>query len=829
MWSGTKRVVKLNVGPVQPVKINGYSKVAEGDEGVVFYVDSIAGYTYTWSVSNGTIVSGQSKGRVAVNFPTQGTATLNVIAVGCSTFAPTTSKTVNVSKVLVSTDTTGNIGDPAVWQGAVVTSTANIKIDSAAVITVPVGSTVTSVSSLTIAEGGTLILDRNFTVSGNLVIDGILNTNGFTLTLSGIDKTIRGTGTIAGTGIISITGGNKTITSDANLTIPGSVSIDASSITVTNNGTVTIQTDLTRSSSSSTRVWTNAAGSSLTVNGNSNLNTLNTGTSSTLIVGGNLSSTTITGASSTTTVSGTTGTITAGSDATLNLVGDVTSYTAGVNSTLNLSGTPTTIVATATGNTVNYIGSSQSVKGTTYHNLNISGTGTALFSGNVTVNGDLNINNTVALDAATRSVALKGNFIVTSSAATPFVAGTSTLTFSGTSTQLISSPVALTFYKVVVNKASGNVQLNKNLNVTNTLTLTLGDIDLNGNVLDLSTTGSLVNEKETSRIKGNGSVTASKTITAGLNNQNIGNLGALLSNTNDLGLVSVIRSHTAFGSGTNQTPTRSYDVTPTNNTGLSTTLRLYFLAAELSATGEVPSKLYRSTDGGSTFSAPTGTPTTGSNYVQLTGISSFSKWVPGGSTPPSSALPVVLSHFSASRELNIIPISWTTTMEIDNKEFVIERSFDGTNFEAIATIPGVGNTSSATNYSYNVLNAPEHSVFFRLKQVDFDGDVAYSKIIGVAAASEAISNYVDEPSFSVFPNPVTANEIYLAYNNVEKQTVVVQIYDASEKVHYTEEIDVEGDGITKLYLVPSQTLARGLYYLTIKTDSKIHTIKLVVE
>jgi methionine-rich copper-binding protein CopC len=169
-------------------------------------------------------------------------------------------------------------------------------------------------------------------------------------------------------------------------------------------------------------------------------------------------------------------------------------------------------------------------------------------------------------------------------------------------------------------------------------------------------------------------------------------------------------------------------------------------------------------------------------------------------------------------------------MERNNKEFVIERSFDGENFEALGTVAGFGTTNNTSNYHYNVLNASEAGMFFRLKQIDFDGEIAYSKVIVVSSLAQAEeNNALNDAEFSIFPNPVSSNEIFLEFNNSDKQTVVVKIHDASEKVHYTEEIDIEGTGVTKLFLVPSQTLSRGVYYVTIQTLTKIKALKLVVE
>ncbi|HSH65368.1 MAG TPA: G8 domain-containing protein, partial [Bacteroidia bacterium] len=70
--------------------------------------------------------------------------------------------------------------------------------------------------------------------------------------------------------------------------------------------------------------------------------------------------------------------------------------TQAVNSTLIYNGTSSiapTLVATASGNTVTYGGTTQMVKSTTYQNLTISGSGIKTLEGNITVNGNLLIDN----------------------------------------------------------------------------------------------------------------------------------------------------------------------------------------------------------------------------------------------------------------------------------------------------------------------------------------------------------------------------------------------------------------------------------------------------
>lgn len=90
----------------------------------------------------------------------------------------------------------------------------------------------------------------------------------------------------------------------------------------------------------------------------------------------------------------------------------------------------------------------------------------------------------------------------------------------------------------------------------------------------------------------------------------------------------------------------------------------------------------------------------------------------------NQTLPVELLSFNANQENEFIVVSWATASEIGSDYFEVERSFDGLNWESIATVQSAGYSNSVKNYSIKVqpeINTP--IIFYRLKQVDFDGDI----------------------------------------------------------------------------------------------------------
>jgi uncharacterized repeat protein (TIGR01451 family) len=92
-------------------------------------------------------------------------------------------------------------------------------------------------------------------------------------------------------------------------------------------------------------------------------------------------------------------------------------------------------------------------------------------------------------------------------------------------------------------------------------------------------------------------------------------------------------------------------------------------------------------------------------------------------------LPIILADFSVVYQNNLVKLNWITRQEINNKEFWIERSIDGTSFEKIAAIPGAVNSDITRIYSFNDYQYPHVSrIFYRLVQIDIDGSKQSSSI-----------------------------------------------------------------------------------------------------
>ena len=94
-----------------------------------------------------------------------------------------------------------------------------------------------------------------------------------------------------------------------------------------------------------------------------------------------------------------------------------------------------------------------------------------------------------------------------------------------------------------------------------------------------------------------------------------------------------------------------------------------------------------------------------------------------------------------------VKVSWATASELNNDFFVVERSTDGVNYTALRMIDGAGNSEEVLTYEIVDGQVISGTYFYRVKQVDFDGQFDYSEIARVEVAG------VQAFELKAYPNP----------------------------------------------------------------------------
>lgn len=125
----------------------------------------------------------------------------------------------------------------------------------------------------------------------------------------------------------------------------------------------------------------------------------------------------------------------------------------------------------------------------------------------------------------------------------------------------------------------------------------------------------------------------------------------------------------------------------------------------------------------------------------------------------ASVLPVKWANVEVNKDIGGNRLSWSTSSEVNNDRFEIERSIDNIEkFVMIASVNGAGNTSQMTGYQFlDQFDFPVSSkVYYRLKQIDYDGKYEYSPIVVVRNTEETIHRVSPNPfnDFLTFTTPL---------------------------------------------------------------------------
>ena len=394
-----------------------------------------------------------------------------------------------------------------------------------------------------------------------------------------------------------------------------------------------------------------------------------------------------------------------------------------------------------------------------------------------------------------------------------FSAGNSTVYFSGAADAFINGTQPVQFYTFQINKDLGRrITFQRPVGINNELQFSQGLVDLNGQDLDLGSTGLLIGESESSRIIGpaGGEVIFSTSLNtpSGINP---GNLGSLISSPQNLGSVVIKRGHKSQNLA-NGSILRYYNISPANNTGLAATLRFQYFDSELNGLNENNLSLWRGeglnwTDQGYTIRDAS------QNIVEKSGIGAFSTWTLSTS---SAALPVTFAGFNLQCDRDKLIVRWKTAQETNSSHFVIERN-TGAGWTAIRELPAAGNSSIEKSYVY-VDSNPAGKAYYRIAQYDLDGKIKYTSII--------IADCVATDALQAWPNPF-------------KQTFDVRIQSDRIGLAQLSVVDAKGVVVIKKQLnlqtgfnqfdVDLKQASQGVYLLIVEwaNGSEVKTMRVV--
>jgi len=178
--------------------------------------------------------------------------------------------------------------------------------------------------------------------------------------------------------------------------------------------------------------------------------------------------------------------------------------------------------------------------------------------------------------------------------------------------------------------------------------------------------------------------------------------------------------------------------------------------------------------------------------------------------PEGGPTPVTFEGITAKQQGSGVSVNWSTSQEINNDHFEVERSANGnTGWQTIGTVAGAG--SSQLAHSYNVFDAnPLSGInYYRVKQVDKDGNSSYSKTVSIRL--DGVGTKV-----SVLANPFRGS-LTIQFSGTSQQ-VNARLMDLTGRQVARESWNISNGASTQQFSNVSG-LQNGIYILSIQSST----------
>ncbi|RYE16408.1 MAG: T9SS type A sorting domain-containing protein, partial [Sphingobacteriaceae bacterium] len=180
----------------------------------------------------------------------------------------------------------------------------------------------------------------------------------------------------------------------------------------------------------------------------------------------------------------------------------------------------------------------------------------------------------------------------------------------------------------------------------------------------------------------------------------------------------------------------------------------------------------------------------------------------------ATPLPVTLMAFEAGKSANKVKLNWSTSIELNNDRYVIERSADGKNFTAM-----LNQKAAATPGTYTVFDdQPLQGLnYYRLVQYDKDGR---KTDYGVRIVKFGTSK---EMYVQVYPNPA-ANYITIRTEPDATNKGTISITDAFGRLVKQTPLTASG-----VQTITTEGISNGTYFIRAITNGTTTVSKVVVK
>ncbi len=170
-------------------------------------------------------------------------------------------------------------------------------------------------------------------------------------------------------------------------------------------------------------------------------------------------------------------------------------------------------------------------------------------------------------------------------------------------------------------------------------------------------------------------------------------------------------------------------------------------------------------------------------------------------------LPVSIAHFQASALSDAsVELKWLTESEEGNSHFVVEHSTNGESFKAIGQVQGAGYSNVPRAYLFTHPVATIGTNYYRLQQVDFDGQYTYSPVRTVQLKGIK--------GIRLYPS-IAQDELHILMPQASQRKTIIEVVDLNGRVELQQSVEQ----LTDNFHLDISGLEKGYYHLRLLTGS----------
>jgi hypothetical protein len=190
--------------------------------------------------------------------------------------------------------------------------------------------------------------------------------------------------------------------------------------------------------------------------------------------------------------------------------------------------------------------------------------------------------------------------------------------------------------------------------------------------------------------------------------------------------------------------------------------------------------------------------------------------------PTPGPLPLLFGNFNVAAKDKKATLTWSTYNEINVEKFVIERSVDGVNFEAVGVALPDGGRGTTANYMFpdNLQAISSNLVYYRVTAYDFDGKQKTTNIVSVRLDGKS------NGGITISPVPAGSNAI-VGVSVRQSGIADIRIVDMNGRTLLTQRQSVIA-GYNNISLNNLSSLANGNYIVRLVINAEVYNEKLII-